>query len=136
MEVSHLLRRCLWCGRPYKRPSRPVWAFDKELNLAGTVHTSHAAAWRQGTEVSYWNAAFDGDPEFARRRAWVDARHSDLPLGPLVLFVDPGDRERHLAFWRSTGHVTEAQAGPLLEEVDALDAEYAARFPELLKLGD
>ena len=136
MNVSCLLRRCRWCGRSYQRSSKPVWCFDEALNVAGTAHTGHARFWREATGVSYWNAVFGGDPEVARRLVWAHDRHPDLPFGPFVLFTEPGERERQLAYWHSTGYVAEDEADALIESVERMEQQYLEQFPDRLELGN
>ena len=137
MDVSDLLRHCLWCGEAYLRTvSKPVWCFDEELKLAGSVHTSHAAAWRKHMTFPNWLACFGGDPEVARRYTWAkqEVEPQEYYFGLVSHFAEPAERERHISYWLSSGYLDENAAEALAERSRQLEFRYLEKFPEPLAL--
>ena len=137
MDVSHLLEQCLWCRKAYlPNISTPLWCFDQELTLHGSVHSSHSAAWHREMGLPHWFSAFGGDPETARRYIWVKevVEPQEHYFGLVTLFAEPAERERHLTYWASTGYLDQDAAQGLMERVQQLEARYLERFPDPLEI--
>ena len=135
MNVLDMKKQCLWCGRFYKETSRPLWAFDGDLILQGTLHSSHADLWRKAIGLPDIHSCIDVSvsPEYARRVVW--ARGSTWTLYEKVLFYDPDRRNEHLEWWttHNPGKWKEADVEGLLDRVRGMESQYLAQFPEPLE---
>ena len=114
-----------------------MWAFDHCLRLVGTVHTSHQTGWLKDQGLPRWCCGWSGDPETARRAAWLCEQNHQFPPYVLTLFVAWTQRKALLAQWggQVTGDLTPLDIEVLQDQVATLDRDYGRRFPKPLQGG-
>ena len=121
---------CAQCGKKYRRTSKPLTAFDQDLEAVGTVHTGCADSWARKTGVGPANC-MAGHPETTRRLLWVRAdREAGSDPAMRMIFPDSGDVEE--AVMRYTGAQGTAETGRWKARVAELETRYRERFPERL----
>ena len=127
--------RCLWCGQNYHPRSRPYWAIDQDLRIAGTVHAGHATSWRQQFSLpNYHTLTRMLSATEAHRTAWWRHRVQKLNLRPnlalTALFRLPRQRRKLLQQWAQQNRNFSAdQQQSVLNETEAAEAQYRAEYP-------
>ena len=127
--------RCLWCGQLYHPRSRPYWAIDQDLRVAGTVHAGHATHWRQHFSLpKYHTLTRMLSATEAHRTAWWRHRVQQLNLRPnlamTALFRLPKQRRKLMRQWaRQNRHLSAEHQQSVLNETEAAEAAYRAEYP-------
>ena len=135
-KTSHIMEsRCLWCGQEYHPRSRPYWAIDQNLRVAGTVHAAHAAPWRRQLSLpNYHTTTRMLSASEAHRTAWWRRRVSQLNLRPnlalTALFRLPEQRRKLLRQWaKQNPHFSAEHRASVISQTEQADAEYRAEYP-------
>ena len=127
---------CLWCSQPCEGMggSDYFWSFDLDLQMVGVVHQGHAESWRDFGRLSYFHCAGAESPEKARRRLWFFALPKTESVAHAAFFIDYDlrtDMARRRE-WQADLGLSDLDYSYMIVEVEALDAQYEAHFPEPL----
>ena len=117
---------CIKCEKPYRKNSVPVCAFNRKLEMTGTVHTGCAPALIKEKGLSHHYCNFT-QPERGRRYLWLLTYQKDPHPIARAMFLE----QESAGMMKNRGA---PDPGKHVEEALFLEKHYQNNFPNPLRI--